>query len=157
MDRVYLKRASDQQVIAVPITRLSSEDQILARKLGTPALGDSSGPAPTPSFANKTAGGTLTEEEEKSLKKEWTDEKTNRRYRLEASFGPRTLEGREKKMVARTGRIPVRLLAYFYEVKKSGGKDVFVQEPGSAHIYIQDAEGGLVDKKTMSFNKLCPT
>lgn len=101
--------------------------------------------------------GPLTDDQIASLQTEWTDEKTKRQFVFTASFGPQTLKSEDKARYQKMGRIPYRLTADLMEAKETDGKKLYKRVEGSAKFYILDPAGKVVEKRSSSLAKMCPS
>jgi len=108
----------------------------------------------------QVAGKQLTDEEIASLKTQAViDEKKDIQYQFVGSFAavPVT-DAKEKKKLAKSGKIPIRITCALYEVKGAKTpKPLAKRMSGSAQFYILDSEGKMVEKKTVSLDKMCPS
>lgn len=106
----------------------------------------------------KPTGGTLTDEQIAALLPEWTDEKTGNKLVFQASFSVRSLPPQEKRRYVKSGKIPARLTCELLEVKEVNGKMLAKRVTnGMARFYIMDPDGKVIDKKSISLDKMCPS
>jgi hypothetical protein len=108
----------------------------------------------------QAAGKQLTEEEIASLKTQAViDEKNDIQCQFMASFSavPVT-DAKEKKKLAKSGKIPIRITCALYEIKNAKTpKPLTKRMSGNAQFYVLDSEGKMVEKKTVSLDKMCPS
>jgi len=100
----------------------------------------------------------LAEDQIAELLTEWTDEKTGARLVFNSSFGVRTVSPQEKRKYVKSGKIPVRITCSLEEVKEVNGKQLAKRvSGGSARFYIMDADGKVIEKKSVALDKMCPS
>ena len=119
-------------------------------------------PAKTPvkklsSVGGATGGNVLTDDQIAALLTEWTDEKTDAKLQFSASFGVRNVPADEKRKYVKSGKIPIRITCELDEVKEVKGKKMYKRQSGNSHLYILDSDGKIVDRKTVSLDKMCPS
>lgn len=98
------------------------------------------------------ADGTLTEDELSSMTTRWEDEAKVKRISLAAAVS--SAKGISAKYLKK-GTIPFRITASLMETTK--GQRYGKRVTGTAHMYLQDAEGKVVLKKDVSLAKMCPS
>lgn len=109
------------------------------------------------SLSRLSGGGTLTDSQIAALKTEWKDKDGKTKVQFTASLGMAPMKPEEKQKYATSGKIPIRLTADLLEIKEVNGKNLFKRLNGSIHMYVKDADGKVVLKKSIPVEKMCPS
>jgi hypothetical protein len=118
----------------------------------------SSAQSTTSKFKKPVPAGTLSDDQVAALKTSYTDVKKKKSWRWSGSFGMKSLTAKERAKLQKFKRkIPFRITAALYEEKEVRGKKVSKRQSGSCKIYITDASGKVVLKRSQSLNKMCPS
>ncbi|MDD5677440.1 MAG: hypothetical protein PHW60_05535 [Kiritimatiellae bacterium] len=113
---------------------------------------------PVLSTARSAGDQVLTEDQIADLLTEWTNEKTGAKLMFQSSFGLRTVTPQEKRKYVKSGKIPIRITCELFEIKESNGKKLAKRmTSGSARFYIMDSDGKVIEKKSVSLDKMCPS
>ena len=120
--------------------------------------GYSSAQSTASKFKKPVPAGTLSDDQVAALKTSYTDVKKKKSWRWSGYFRMKSLTAKEKaKLQKSKGKIPFRITAALYEEKEVRGKKVSKRESGTCRIYITDASGKVVQKRSQSLNKMCPS
>jgi|SaaInl4_150m_RNA_FD_contig_21_849471_length_472_multi_3_in_0_out_0_1 hypothetical protein len=98
------------------------------------------------------ADGSLTEAELSSMITKWEDPGGAKKIALYATVG--SAKGINKKYL-KQGTTPFRITASLMETAK--GQRYGKRVTGTAHFYLQDSTGTVVQKKDVSLAKMCPS
>lgn len=134
---------------------------VIAVSLSWNVLGQTQSNAPASSAQKSSIAqsdlGPLSEEQIAAFITEWNNDKGNEKIIFNASFGVRSLSVEEKRKYQKSGKIPLRLTADLSQVKDVHGKKLSERMTGTAHFYILDPAGQIIEKKSMSLAKMCPS
>ncbi len=98
------------------------------------------------------ADGSLTEAELSSMILKWEDPGGAKKLALYATVS--SAKGINKKYL-KQGKIPFRITASLMET--AAGQRYGKRATGTAHFYLQDSAGKVVQKKDVSLAKMCPS
>ena len=157
--KAYLE-TKDGKSLGIRLTALSQADQTYAKEATAKPETERVSPASRLSGGLKRPGSsnTLTDKQIESLKTQWTDEKTGKRYVFSAGFGTARLTDSDKRKYAKSGKVPVRITAYLSELKEVKGKQVSERQKGTCRFYVLDGEGNeAIKRRSSSLDKMCPS
>jgi len=111
--------------------------------------------------AGKLPEGVLTEKQIAELVQAHTDETSGRRYKFEADFQTRKLHPVRDWLRIRkykeSGEVPFIVTANFYEIKEHRGRTLERRiTRATAHVYVRDDQGQIVDRQDVALITLCP-
>lgn len=102
--------------------------------------------------------GTLSDEQIAGLKTEWKDDK-GKTFTFNGSLSVNLgLDKSKLEKFRKSGKVPVRVLCSFYEMKVDNGKTLSKRiDTGDAKFYVMDFEGTIIFKESESLAKMCPS
>ena len=109
--------------------------------------------------AAKVEEGTLTDQQISELRTEFTDASTQKTYRvMHFKIEPAPVTSRSEKAKYReSGKAPVHFTYSVYEINKAGKKPVEKRLQGTCNLYMKNADGEVVLKKSIPLDKMCPS
>lgn len=157
-------RRPDGSSMMIPLSRLDSASQALARQLasgGQPATAPAPGgtAAATPAaaaVARPHPEGVPTDAEIAAFKTQWTAP-DGKRYLLQAGFGLPSLNESDRRKYARSGKVPYRVTISLYELKEVRGRTLSQRLDGQGNLVILSEAGDVINKERESLGKLCPS
>jgi len=155
------------KAIKIGLSKLSAEDQKVAKENAAAATAAkksrlSSNGSLSSNSPRTSSKDVLTDEQVSDLQVKWTNEKGDETISFSGYFSDVRLDPKKDKSsvwkYARSGKIPYRITAKMVstEVHKGKSKAALI-ERGTCLFYVMDAEGTVIEKRSMPLAKMCPT